>query len=368
MSTHGPRDACGGGRPRELSFGTRSVLRARNGMSRASVTSPRGSRWKIAVDGPAVVVNRSLFRSMPSSLARTSTSTEGTRIPMLRETRSASGSRSGISSVIERDRGGSSLCFVDRAVRERVGDRVLFARDVRDGARRECREQRTGLQRERLHVRVLDLPTAAHLFDDELRVHARVELVDAPALRLLEPDDESLVFRDVVRRHAEELRELRDDVPVCVEQHCSGARETGIPARGPVGIEDRLHPARNSAKRARSTLPPDTIETTRSPFFTGIRPASSAGVAAAPAGSATSLARSNRNRMPSMIVASEITTTSATRRWQISRPRVPAIGAARPSAIVLIEASGTGLPSSSARLIAGSPSGSTPMMRAPFRL
>ena len=42
--------------------------------------------------------------SIPSSLARTSASTEGTRMPMLRETRSASGSRSGISSVIEQGR------------------------------------------------------------------------------------------------------------------------------------------------------------------------------------------------------------------------------------------------------------------------
>ena len=58
-------------------------------------------RWKIAVDAPAVVANRSRFRSLPSSLASTSASTVGTRMPMLRETRSASGSRSGISSVIE---------------------------------------------------------------------------------------------------------------------------------------------------------------------------------------------------------------------------------------------------------------------------
>src|SRR4029078_13248630 len=123
-----------------------------------------------------------------------------------------------------------------------------------------------------LCCRFLCLPSSAHLLDDELRVHPRVEIVDAAALRLLQADDETLVFGDVVRRHAEALRELGDDVPARVEQAGAGAREAGVPARCAIGIQDRLHPASSSAKRARSTLPPDTMDTKRSALRTGHPP------------------------------------------------------------------------------------------------
>ena len=52
----------------------------------------------------------------------------------------------------------------------------------------------------------------------------------------------------------------------------------------------------------------------------------------------------------------------------MSKPRVPAIGPASPSAIVLIAVSATGLPASSAVRMVGAPSGSTPTMRMPLRL
>src|SRR5205823_11001457 len=221
---------------------------------------------------------------------------------------------------------------------------------VRDRPRAERRQQLPRAKRERLHVGMFDLPRPAHLLHDQERVHAHVDLVDAAPPRLLEADDQRRVLGDVVRRRPERLRELGDDVAVAVEEDGARAGRPGIPARRSVGVQDGFHAAgaMSSANFARSTLPPDTIATTRSPRRTLILPVSRAAVAAAPAGSATSLARSARKRMPSAIVASESRTTSSTRRWQISRPRVPAIGPARPSAMVLIDVSATGLPASRA--------------------
>src|SRR2546423_9834297 len=78
--------------------------------------------------------------------------------------------------------------LVDRAVHERVPERVELARDVLDGSIREPREQLAGAERERAQPGMLDLPEPLHLLDHEERVHPHVERVDAAAQRLLEPD------------------------------------------------------------------------------------------------------------------------------------------------------------------------------------
>src|SRR5438132_1132762 len=67
------------------------------------------------------------------------------------------------------------------------------------------------------------------------------------------------------------------------------------------------------------------------------------------------------------MTSSSTTTTSETSVRTISNGIVPAIGAARPSAIVLIRSSRTGLPASSARRIPAAPKGSIPTTRAPAR-
>ena len=67
------------------------------------------------------------------------------------------------------------------------------------------------------------------------------------------------------------------------------------------------------------------------------------------------------------MTSSSTTTTSETSVRTISNGIVPAIGAARPSAVVLIRSSRTGLPASSARRIPAAPEGSIPTTRAPER-
>src|SRR5436190_1332554 len=215
---------------------------------------------------------------------------------------------------------------------------------------------------------MLHLPATVHLLDHEQRIHPHFDIVHAPPAGLLEAEDERGVLRDVVRGVSKRSRDLGDQVVVGGQQGCTGAARPGIPAGRAVRVQDRLHAEMSSAKRFRSTFPPDTMLTTRSPGRTLIFPARSAAVAAAPAGSATSFARSNRKRIPSAICSSVTRTTSSTRRPTMSKPRVPAIGPARPSAMVLICSSATGFPASSARRIVGAPSGSTPTIRIPFFL
>ena len=48
------------------------------------------------------------------------------------------------------------------------------------------------------HRRVLDLPPAGHLLDDEFGVHPHRDVVGAQAPRLFQPGDQSAIFGDVV--------------------------------------------------------------------------------------------------------------------------------------------------------------------------
>src|SRR5207302_1793817 len=218
-----------------------------------------------------------------------------------------------------------------------------------------------------LHERVLRDELAPNVAD----LGAKAPHLDrrrAAPLGLLQSKNQRVVLGYVVGCVTEWTRQLGHELPLLVVEHGPRARWSGVAARGPVRIHDESHAPKICAIRARSTLPPDTIETTRSPGRTGIFPARSAPVAAAPAGSATSFARCARKRIPSAIRSSSITTTSATRRRMISSGMLPAIGAASPSAIVSMRSRRTGWPASSARRIPAAPVGSTPMIRARGRL
>src|SRR5256884_3201662 len=225
------------------------------------------------------------------------------------------------------------LAFVDRAVRELVRGTVLLSRDVADLAFRKGREELAGAKRERHEAGMFDPPETTHLLDHEERVHPHVDGRRSAAPGLLESEDEGAVLGNVVRGVTERACELRHEPSLFVIQHGSRAGRPGIAARGAIRVQDQPHSPKSCAIRARSTFPPDTIETTRSPGRTAIFPARRAAVAAAPAGSATSFARCARKRMPSAIRSSSITTTSATKRRTMSSGMVPATGAAQPSAI-----------------------------------
>src|SRR5437762_9198164 len=255
--------------------------------------------------------------------------------------------------------------FVDRAVHQGVGEPVQLARDVLDRSLREARQELARAERERSQAGVLDLPESLHLLHDEHRIHADIEHIDATPKGLLQSDDQSRVLGHVVRGMAEGSHELGDDLAVLVQEHRAGARGPGIAAGAAVGVERRAAHARKPASRSASTLPPDTMATTRSPVFGRTAPARRAPTAAAPAGSATTRARETRKRSPSRMASSGIATTSSTSRRMISRFRLPANGAARPSATVFSASRRTGRPAARPRRTAWAPSGSTPTIRAP---
>lgn len=133
------------------------------------------------------------------------------------------------------------LARVHRLVGQPVRVLVLLARDpLVDHL--GGREDTGGLGRQRLHVRVLDLPAARHLLDDELGVHAdpdrgrRIQ-----RLRGLQPGDQALVLGDVVGRHADVLRRLRQRLPrPGVDHRRAVPRRTRIPPGAAVRLDDEL--------------------------------------------------------------------------------------------------------------------------------
>ena len=134
---------------------------------------------------------------------------------------------------------------VHRLVGEPVGVLVGLARHplVRHPGRVE---DAAGLGGERAHARVLDLPAAGHLLDDQLGVHPHVHhgvRVDVPGGA--QPGDQAAVLGDVVGGGAEVLGGLRERLAGV------GVADDGPVARGPrvaPGPAVRLHdePAHHS--------------------------------------------------------------------------------------------------------------------------
>ena len=127
---------------------------------------------------------------------------------------------------------------VERLVGEPVGVRVLGARHP--GERRADRREPVGLDRQRLHVGVLDLPVAGHLLDDQLGVHPDLDLGLRRVLGgELEPGDQAAVLRDVVGRDADRLAALGDHLTgVGVLEHGAVRRRAGVAAGATVGLDD----------------------------------------------------------------------------------------------------------------------------------
>ena len=122
---------------------------------------------------------------------------------------------------------------VERLVGEPVGVLVLLARHP--GVRRPERRQPVGLQRQRLHVGVLDLPAARHLLDDELGVHPDLDVgVGRELLGQPQPGDQAGVLRDVVGGDADRRCRPRRSPRRC--------RRPSAPRRTPPGRGCRASP------------------------------------------------------------------------------------------------------------------------------
>jgi hypothetical protein len=103
---------------------------------------------------------------------------------------------------------------VERLVGQPVGVLVLLARHP--GVRRPERRQPVGLERQRLHVDVLDLPVAGHLLHDELGVHPDLDLgVRSQVRGHRQPGDQAAVLRHVVARDADASCRPRRSPPRC---------------------------------------------------------------------------------------------------------------------------------------------------------
>jgi hypothetical protein len=118
---------------------------------------------------------------------------------------------------------------------------VALARDplVGDLVRREDPAR---LQRERLHVGVLDLPAAGHLLDDELGVHADVD--GRGGVQLVggaQACQQAPVLGHVVRRDADVLGPLRQRLAARrVDDDRAVARGPGVAPGPAVGLDDEL--------------------------------------------------------------------------------------------------------------------------------
>ena len=146
---------------------------------------------------------------------------------------------------------------VERLVGQPVGVRVALAGDP--GERRAGRRQPAGLQRQRLHVGVLDLPGARHLLDHQPGVHPHLERGVGRVLAVeLQPGDQTAVLRDVVGGDADRLAPLGDGLAGGgVLEHGAVRRRAGVAARATVGLDpDRGRgrsigvPAESGAQRA----------------------------------------------------------------------------------------------------------------------
>ena len=126
---------------------------------------------------------------------------------------------------------------VERLVGQPVGVLVLLARHP--GVRRPERREPVGLQRQRLHVGVLDLPAARHLLDDQLGVHPDLDLgVRGELGRQLQAADQAAVLRDVVGRHPDRRAVLGDHLAgVGVLEHRAVRRRARVAARAAVGLD-----------------------------------------------------------------------------------------------------------------------------------
>ena len=128
---------------------------------------------------------------------------------------------------------------VHGGVGERVGVLVAFARNPAEGHRVEPAHQRRRLGGQRAQTRVLDLPAAGHLLDDQFGVqpglhHARPELGGG-----LQPGDQPLVLGDVVGGDPDRLGTLgQHRAGGGVADHRAVPGGSGVAPGAAVGLDD----------------------------------------------------------------------------------------------------------------------------------
>ena len=102
--------------------------------------------------------------------------------------------------------------------------------------------------------RVLDLPTPAHLFHDELRIHRHCNLIRTKSTRLFEPGNQTPVLGDVVGGLPDEVFVFgQHGGAVGREHHASESGRAGVSPGSPVGFDDDFH---EPGPRTRSRIAP----------------------------------------------------------------------------------------------------------------
>ncbi len=128
---------------------------------------------------------------------------------------------------------------VHRGVGQGVGVPVAVPGDPGEGHRREAPDQHGGLGGERTQSRVLDLPASAHLLDDQLGVHPRLDPGRAKFGSGGQAGDESPVLGDVVGGGADRLGTFGQHLTGGrVADHGAVASRARVAPGAPVGLDD----------------------------------------------------------------------------------------------------------------------------------
>ena len=120
---------------------------------------------------------------------------------------------------------------------------------------------RSHLLVEPLEGRVLHLEAARELLDQQAAVRAQDDLRRPELPRALEAAERRGVLGDIVRRDADALGDLVEDLAVLVGDHDADAGGPGVPPRGAVAVQDQ---AKTTIRRQYSHLFTPSVRLSRS--------------------------------------------------------------------------------------------------------
>lgn len=140
-------------------------------------------------------------------------------------------------------RGGVPLLHRDihSDVREPVGGCILCPRNPPDRYVVKTVHERSGRNGEGTQAIVLDLPTPFELRADKFRIDQQFQIRHAALERKRKTRDHRLILGHIIGCDSDTTAQLFDDLAVFAAQNNADAGGPGIPARAPVGVEDRLH-------------------------------------------------------------------------------------------------------------------------------
>jgi hypothetical protein len=116
---------------------------------------------------------------------------------------------------------------------------VALARHPHEGHEVEAALQRGRLRGEGAQSRVLDLPAAGHLLDDELGVHPHLDLGRVQLCRGAQAGEKAGVLGDVVGRDTQRLGALGEHLAgVGLAHHRAVAGWSRVAPRSPISLDD----------------------------------------------------------------------------------------------------------------------------------